>query len=175
MAYSSPATVVTATTITSAWGNSVKSATDFLANPPACKAYKSTGHSVPTATDTALTWDTEAFDTDNMHSLVTNTDRLTMNTAGLYVVTLQIQFPFDAGGGERMGSLYLNNTTLIARDRRLSHSVGVGTTNMTLTTLYKFAAGDWVQPTAYQASGTTMTVTQGIGSTSISAVWVGLG
>src|ERR1043165_754736 len=134
MAYSSPATVVTGTTITSTWGNSVKSATDYLANPPACRAYRSTGSGgfvLPTAVEAAIPFDSERFDTDNMHSTVTNRSRITFNTAGLYQVTACVEFQANATG-ERMASILKNGTTNIARDRNIANTSG-GKTMITLT------------------------------------------
>jgi hypothetical protein len=46
---------------------------------------KGTSQPIDTGVYTALTFDTETFDTDNMHDNTTNPTRLTVNTAGLYI------------------------------------------------------------------------------------------
>jgi hypothetical protein len=54
---------------------------------PAAAATNSTAQSIPNATSTNLTFDTNAFDSDGLHSTTTHTDRLTAPVAGTYVVS----------------------------------------------------------------------------------------
>lgn len=46
----------------------------------------------------ALTFDTELYDTDNIHSLIANTDRLTCKTAGIYNIWGIIGWEANATG-----------------------------------------------------------------------------
>lgn len=51
---------------------------------PIGRLQQATNQNVPDATLTALTWTTEAIDTDGQHDPVTNTSRITPNLAGYY-------------------------------------------------------------------------------------------
>src|SRR5262245_22049217 len=114
MGYTSPATVVTATTIsTSTFGNIVKGDLDFLANPPACRAYHNAAQALTTGVEASLALNSERYDTDTMHDTVTNNSRLTIKTAGLYIITGHVEFANNATG-YRLGGLRVNNTTTIA-------------------------------------------------------------
>lgn len=65
---------------------------------PAVFATKSGAQDPATSTWVALSWDTESFDTDGMHSTVSNNSRLTVpsNGAGLYGVGATIGFLTNA-------------------------------------------------------------------------------
>lgn len=174
MPYTSPATVVTGTTITSAWGNSVKAGEDFLANPPACRVYNNAGLSIPNNTETLLTFNSERFDTNTMHDTVTNPGRITFNTAGLYIVTAHVDWASNAVG-DRRTLFKLNGTTYIAWVENMPNNAGASTSQV-LTTLYKFVAGDWVAAYGHQTSGGALNVNSTANySPEFSAVWVGLG
>lgn len=176
MPYVAPATVVTATTITTAWGNSVKAATDFLANPPACRVYNNVNQSIPVGgSGTFLAFNTERFDTNTMHDTVTNNGRITFNTAGLYVVSFSGSWAAVAGG-IRVFELWLNGLTTKLAGWLDSPPSATDARAATITTLWKMAAGDYVQALAYQTSGGALNVV-GTGNTfpEFSAVWVGLG
>lgn len=174
MPYTSPATVVTGTTITTAWGNSVKAAADFLANPPACRVYNSAAITVGTGALTALTFNTERFDTDSMHSTSVNTGRITFNTAGLYTVTLYAGWIANAAG-IREFQIRLNGTTSIAQWTAPATAVA-DDHRMTITSVYKMAAGDFVEALAFQTSGGNLNVQSlAAASPEFSAAWIGLG
>lgn len=73
----------------SVFNSGVGAVLDFLmgtggAGYPRCKVYDNTGIAI--TTDTLLTFDSEVYDTDSMHSTTTNTSRIVFTTAGLYEV-----------------------------------------------------------------------------------------
>lgn len=69
-----------------AWGDVIRDDLEALADPPQCSVSASTSQLIATNTLTVLTADQEFYDTDAMHSTVTNTSRITVNTAGRYSV-----------------------------------------------------------------------------------------
>ena len=71
----------------------LRDAEDFLLNVPACHVWDSVGVSLINATATLLTWDSEIFDTDAMHSIASNTSRITFTTAGTYVIKINLSVP----------------------------------------------------------------------------------
>ena len=54
--------------------------------------------SIPNGALTTLLFDIEDFDTDNIHSTVTNTERLTCRTAGKYLIMAQVEWAVSALG-----------------------------------------------------------------------------
>jgi len=177
MPYTSPATVVTGTPIASTWGNSVKAATDWLANPPACRVYHNTTQSLTTAVETPLAFNTERYDTASMHDTVTNNGRITMPVAGLYMVSLHIEYAANATG-VRYSSIRANGaSTYLFQDTR-SASSALGTV-VNLGGIVKLNAGDYIVAYAYQSSGGALNITAGsatiYSSSDFSATWIGLG
>ena len=54
-----------------------------------CKVKKTSNQTITDSVFTIITWDDEEYDTDGMHSNVTNNSRITIQTAGKYHVTAQ--------------------------------------------------------------------------------------
>lgn len=178
MAYSSPATVVTGTTITSTWGNSVKTATDYLANPPACRVFHSAAQSIASATNTALAFNSERYDTNTMHDTVTNNSRITMNTAGLYIVTANIQLASDTDYTTHDVWILLNGVTTIANINNVNPGTAALSRIYQLVTTYKFAVTDYIQVMVRQvntSAGANNVEVAANSSPEFAATWVGLG
>lgn len=153
MAYSSPATVVTGTTINSAtFGNAVKTALDYLANKPTVRVSQSVGQSIPNATVTSVTWDVESHkNVAGMHSNVTNNSRLIAPDAGVYLVTANVRFGASATG-VRVLVLRKNGTTDLAQ---VLASAGddADTHALHISDQVKLAAGDYIEIRQFQSSG----------------------
>ena len=120
---------------------------------------KSANQSIPNATETVLTFDTETFDTDAYHDNSTNSGRLTVpvGKAGYYSIYFAIQWDVNATG-DREVSLYINGT---ATGLCGSNQAGDATiyTFLTGTTTYYLAEGDYVQLTGYQDRGGALNAT----------------
>lgn len=178
MPYSSPASVSDGNVAPASWGNSVKAATDFLANPPACRVYHNTTQSAGTGGYTTMTFNSERFDTDTMHDTATNPTRITIKTAGLYVLHGNVDMNTGTTS-ERIIQFLINGVMELALDRRGPNPSG-GNNILQTSTLWKFAVNDYVELRVYQASGAPVTVVAssagfyGSGA-EFSAVWVGLG
>lgn len=179
MGYTSPAAVVSGAVISkTTFGDVVKADLDFLANPPACRVFNNANQSVTDATETTVTFNSERFDTDSMHSTVTNTGRITFNTAGLYVLAFCGLWTGAADYSLVYCGFRLNGgSTFIALDTRLPTTFSANFP-MNLSTIYKFAAGDYVEVRAYQdntASAARNLTVVGNYSPEASATWIGLG
>lgn len=174
MPYVSPATVVSGTNISSTtFGNVVKADLDFLARPPACRVTKAALQSIPNNTVTAITFDTERFDTDTMHDTVTNNSRITFTTAGIYMVGGTLRYQSNATGYRNI-VIRLNNGNNIAED--LKPIVAAIVTISSIATLYQFIAGDYVELCAEQTSGGALNVEKvNPDSPEFWATWVGTG
>jgi hypothetical protein len=121
----------------------------------AVRAYNSADISIANATLTALTFDSERYDTDSMHSTVSNTGRITFTTAGVYNLTFNGVFASNATG-YRVASFRLNGTTYIGYFSQMA--VSGDSTYLNVTTQYKFAAGDYIEVVVYQTSGGALNI-----------------
>ena len=110
--------------------------------PPACRVYGSIGVTVPTATDTAIAFNTERYDVGSIHSTVTNTSRLTAPIAGVYHVEGNIRIT-SAAAATVLLSIRLNGTTVIAQT---AWKTATGIDNgMIVSCDYALAASDYVE------------------------------
>lgn len=173
MPYTTPAAQSSGAVAPSSWAATVKAALDYLANPPACRVYHNANQTIATTSNVALAFNSERFDTDSMHSTSSLTSRITFNTAGLYLVTGQMVW-VAAAAGNRQAGIRLNGTTFIGVV--LEPAAGGDTPALVVSTLYKFAVGDYVELMAFQNSGGNLDVQVNANySPEFSAVWVGLG
>lgn len=88
-----------------------------------------------------LTFDSESFDTDTMHSTSSNTGRITIQHTGIYVVGCHIEWGTVGAGTSRV-SLRANGVTFLA-----SYQEYNVTNMMEATTLRPFRAGEYVECT----------------------------
>lgn len=179
MPYTTPSTIttgqlVTATLMNNEWAGNIS----FLANPPACRVYNSTDISVPHITLTPMTFDSERFDTNSMHSTVSLTSRITFNTAGMYVVTFC--GGIVAGTDYTMVSSYLrlNGGNFIGTQVVGTVAVADDHVYTTVTATYKFAVNDYVEAYVFHRNGAAAARSvKAIPNRSpeFSAAWIGLG
>ena len=138
-----------------------------------CRAYNNANISINNATTTAITLNSERWDTDTMHSTSSNTSRLTATTAGLYVITASVDFAANATG-VRSAQLQVNGATVIALSTIASAGAGNDTV-ISLATTYYLNATDYVEMLAFQNSGGALNVVSGANySPELSAVWIGV-
>jgi hypothetical protein len=127
------------------------------------------------ATDTILAFDTELVDTDTMHDTAANNSRITIKTAGLYVVTASATYDVSAVG-HRTLTLLKGGATVIAETEVAPNPTAARGTGIMISTIYKFAVNDYVEVRGRQASGAGLNVLAlGEYSPIFQAVWVGLG
>jgi hypothetical protein len=177
MPYTSPATQTAGSVAPASWAAAVKAGLDYLANPPACVLSNSANISVASGAITPVTFNTEQVDTDSMHSTVSNTGRITFNTAGLYTLTGNVQFASNATGFR--GLFFYKNGDYTVAGRIASEFRGANNgdvTEISLSRVFKFAVADYVELIAYQTSGVALNVlVAGAFSPTASAVWIGRG
>lgn len=119
------------------------------------KAYHSTTQSIPNNTMTAASLDSEDYDSDTIHDLVTNNSRFTVpaGKGGKWRFGSHVMFPANTTG-VRVLQLRKNGTDTV-RGSRLSeegdtgttHSLGHGGIDVEL------AAGDYIELMVFQNSG----------------------
>ena len=65
---------------------------------PGCRARRSTDQSILHTTVTTIIFDTQDYDNDNIWEGVDNPDRLTIKTAGIYLIVGQVHWAANAAG-----------------------------------------------------------------------------
>ena len=120
------------------------------------RVYNNAAQSIPNAVSTALTFNSEYFDTDAMHDpLGSHPSRLTATTIGKYIVTANVGFAADATGIRSVG-IKRNGTTFIALQ---SWAGFVGDSNVvSVTATISMAVGDYVEVFVYQNSGGALNI-----------------
>jgi hypothetical protein len=118
-----------------------------------CALSLSSAVSLSNGSGVIINWDTELFDTDDFHSTVTNTSRLTVpaGKGGKYLVGCMGRFAANATG-YRNTTIRLNGATSIngSSGASVGASGSAQTVNIFLRT---FTAGDYLEVDAYQNSG----------------------
>lgn len=121
--------------------------------------------------DSVVEWDTEVADTDSMHDNLVNNTRITMTTAGVYVVSARL---FCDPATDWTISLRKNGSQVLAAAPFESVEV-LGA----LTIVMKFAAADYVEVLVGHDSGSNKNVratgASSGGDTRFSASWMGEG
>lgn len=151
---------------------------EFLANPPACRVYHNTTQSIPNGADTVVLFNSERYDTDNMHSTATNTGRINFPTAGIYL--LKFSGELQAAGDYTTHYAYFRINGLAPIDVGTAAAVtnGIPGCETSVVSVYKFAAGDFVEVLMAQRNGANAARTlQTVGNYTpeMSATWIGLG
>lgn len=178
MAYSAPRTWAAGEHPTAAQFNQdIRDNVSFLGNPPACRVYRSTVQSYTDATEGTQLFDTERYDTNTMHDTSTNTGRITIKTAGIYIVTFRGRFAAAADYSQCYAILKLNGATTIDQDLITPTTFNTNP-SLRIATQYKFAVNDYIEVIGYQDNtanaARNMLADPNFGP-EFAATWVGLG
>ena len=127
----------------------------YPAVTPSARVYNNAAISINNDTATALTFNSERWDTDEIHSTVTDTGRLTCKTAGIYTLNGHVAFAGNSTGN-RYILIQLNGSTNLAIHR---HAPGTsGESRMSISTVYSLAVNDYVELLVWQNSGGALNV-----------------
>lgn len=112
---------------------------------------------------TTMTFSVEEDDTDNMVDLVSHNDRVTIITAGVYIVEAQVRHVYHADTARRISNIvHIRSGSAIngAGDARVNvgNAGGGGDTLVPITQVIGCLAGDYFQIQAFQDSGVTTTM-----------------
>jgi len=119
---------------------------------------KTATQSISNTTFTALTWDTEDYDTDAFHNTSTNTSRITIPSGkgGYYLFSGSVGFDLNATGA-RLLRLYKNGTDLQTITGLASAGSG-DFTHIPFSFVLSLVATDYIELYTYQASGGSLNV-----------------
>jgi hypothetical protein len=134
-----------------AWYEQIRSNFEALLGVPAVEMARFS-IPIPTNTTTAIGFPGgAAIDTDDMHDPVTNNDRVTAKTAGLYLVVASLVFPTETGW-----SLVLSkNGVQVFRVNQ--PTISGYRTGVNIVRLVSLGVGDYVNVSALQFSGSSKT------------------
>jgi hypothetical protein len=112
-----------------------------------------TAQSLTNNTDTAVTFNSEVFDTDGFHDNSTNNSRITIPSgkAGKYLLTAQISFAANATG-VRVVKIFKNGSILMLPSV-IAPAPATDFTVINNTTLVNASVGDYFEVFALQSSG----------------------
>jgi hypothetical protein len=119
------------------------------------RARNSADLSIADSTYTALTYDTEDYDTDGIHSTTSNTDRLTCQTAGKYLILAGIAWEGNANG-VRYHRIDIGAGTCLAETQL--PVPGTNELYAQMASMGNLAVGDYVYLRVWQNSGGSLKV-----------------
>lgn len=135
-------------------------------NPPLFTAVQSVAQSIPSATDTALTWPSPSNDTYVGWSSGTPT-RWTPPVSGFYLVTVQVSFAINATGN-RLGEIHKNGSVTASYQMSIPTTASGNNPTVSVSGIVQLnGTTDYVEGWAYQNSGGALLTT--ITQTSMSA------
>ncbi len=122
-----------------------------------------------------ITYNTETYDTDDMHSNVTNTSRITFQTAGVYLVSFSVRATWSGTLTNQSAEIFLNGAVAAANEV-YGISTGIGGSYLNVSTIINATnAGSDYCDSLYRFGGATNVtiVMPTTGATHFSAVWLG--
>ncbi|MGE5281856.1 MAG: hypothetical protein ACM3N0_05970 [Chloroflexota bacterium] len=145
-----------------------------LAAVPAVSVTNSAQQSIANVTVTHVSFDTETFDTAELHSASQPT-RLTAPIDGIYEVSATVIFPSNATGTRSLELMLNEATTNPIAGMRVQANGASDLTELTASGLVELSAGEFVQVSVLQSSGNSLNV---LGATQnakprFSMYWVG--
>lgn len=172
----------TGTAPPASWGDIVRDDLVWLAgdstggNPkPMCRVYNNAGQNIATATFTALTFNSERYDTAGLHSTSSNTSRITIPTGGggIYHIGASVRFASNSTGA-RVVRIRRNGSGYIGVQE--ADASATGDHRMSLACDYFLFEGDYIEVMAFQSSGGVLSVdSESAMSPEFWVHWVGLG
>jgi hypothetical protein len=126
-----------------------------------CSVTNTTVQSIANNTETAITFDSEEFDTDGFHSNVTNNTRITIpaGKGGYYNIVAQVTFAANSGGSNRNASIFKNGTRIatVSMNQQGAGAYAVPTLNKIVSAV----ATDYFEIKAEQNSGGSLNTRDG--------------
>jgi len=164
-----PATAgaVNSTYITDAAVTQAKLASGVAGNGPAFNAYLAVAQSIPTATFTKVTFDTESFDTNGNFA----SSRFTPTVAGYYQINYYIGLFMTTGV---LGAFMYKNGAAFSNSSYSSGSANIGGATWVVgsTIVYMNGSTDYVELYTYQSTGSSANTLTGQNSVCISGALV---
>jgi hypothetical protein len=123
-------------------------------------AYLSSNQTISNNTFAAISWNAEYYDTDNFHSLSTNTSRLTVPSGkgGKYLITGSISWAANATE-TRTVTIYKNGSIVNYLDQMMAVTTSQRRTVQAYNIVIDLVASDYIEIFVWQTSGGNLDVT----------------
>lgn len=160
---------------TPAWANQVRDNFSALAeNRPRCMLRGGSNISIANNFIQAITFDTETSDPQTLHSMSSNTSRITVPTGwdGIWGVTANVEFAAATTGYRQLQIMANGTGNPIAGTRDLAPNASFASV-LHCSKFWPFTAGDWMEVFCYQNSGGALNVlADHYFSPEFTAVWI---
>lgn len=137
-----------------AWSSGTYAAVDY--DGIGAHVYNSGNISVADSSNVIMTFDSERYDTDGIHDVGSDTERLTCKTAGKYFIHFTGHWDTNAVGFRRF-DIKLNVGGTVIGKSVFNQDEAVGVVH-TVSTEYDLVIGDYVFINAVQTSGDTINI-----------------
>jgi hypothetical protein len=143
----------------------------FLLDPPKCIVYYTNGTNTTLASSNFIDipMGGELVDNDNMHSNTTNSNRITINTPGMYLFHGMGNFGNTSAGNTRILQIRKNDGVQLGY--HINSNVGF-TQIFGVSVIAPMVAGDWVSLQGWHNTGASLSMTNGLGNTQFAAHWL---
>jgi len=120
------------------------------------RVYDSTGQSIANNSWQNVVFDSEFFDDNSFHDVVSNTDRLTVAADGVYLVLANLKYNCDPNGIRR-ARISINDSGWEVEDVCTAPNATY-TNPLQCTSILKLSSGDYVTFQTYQNRGSALTL-----------------
>jgi len=137
--------------------------------------YKSAAQSISNLTFTAVTFNTEDFDTDAFHDNSTNTSRFTIPSgkAGKYLLTGNVNYLAGNVTGVRGAAIYKNGSAYNYQAQQPAVSPSPYGTNVKVSFVLDLAVADYIEIFAFQGDGGSLDVANTQPNTNVQMTYLG--
>lgn len=125
-----------------------------LGHVPTARVYNSASIDIVHNTNTVLTFNSEWWDNDDLHSTTTDTGRFTAPVTGIYLVTVSIAWEADADG-IRLLWLEKNGSTGLAF---VHNNPTAGAIYQSVSTIVNLGFSDYVKALVFHTAGNNIEV-----------------
>lgn len=152
------------------WNTNVRDGINYLLNVPILSCYSVGTQSVTTSTWTALTFDTNVYDTYNGHSTSSNTSEYVAQVSGIYLVIVRSGWAANTTG-IRGAAITVNGATVAANSPQvLMQTTSASEPIVEVSALVQIPSGQFVQGWGFQSSGGNLSTFANISS--MQAIWI---
>ena len=136
------------------WANLQDNINDGIVNQVCAARVYSTNNQATVGAAAPLTFNSERYDGDNIHSTSTNPSQLVCQTAGIYHIGGCVEWPVDSGAGRLNLQLRVNGSIVIAAS--LAYGSAATTAHQVVSCDWFLNQGDYVEFLAGSQSDLTI-------------------
>ena len=133
-----------------------------ITHPPTVRVTRTGVHTMTPADGAfAILWNVETFDSDAIHSTVSNTSRLTAPIDGIYRIYASVDWGTPTGNGRLLTRIRKDGATTIATEEDSSITDGTGVASQNAYTEYALLATNYVEVVIQVTALTTINANAG--------------